>query len=145
MSVKSLIGVTILVFLVGCMSSPVKQDDTRECVRNFSQQEGIRNYRTTVTLSGVDKKVAITRLVRELGRRGFSVNTNDQAKGYVSATFDAGKSDLQLSAFFENLGRNSKVEMNYKGTGSGVFAMLFVQESSYMDELCSFAEAMKNR
>jgi len=123
------------------MSTPVKQDDARECVRNFSKQ-GLKNYRTSVTLSSVRQELAMKRLVRELGRKGFSVSENDATQGYVNATFDAGKSGLQLSAFFEESGGSSRVELNYKGTGASL-GSLFVSESAYMNELCSFAEAMK--
>jgi len=134
------IGLIISLSLAGCMSTPVKQEDARECVQNFSKQ-GLMNYRTSVTLRGVNQELAMNRLVRELGRKGFSVNQNDPAKGYVNANFDAGQSGLQLSAFIDKSGVNSKVEMNYKGTGASL-ASLFVSDSAYMNELCDFAEAM---
>jgi len=129
--------------LAGCMSSPVKQGDSRECVRNFSKK-GFLNYQTTVTLPGVKRDLAMKRLVRKLGRLGFSINDQDSSEGFVGATFDAGKGGFQLSAFFENIGKSTKVELNYKGTGVG-FLRLFIPTSAYMNDLCDYAEAMSSQ
>lgn len=137
------LSVTVLcaAALVGCSSGPMKQYEGKECALNF-QEQGFKNYRTSVTLRGVDRKVATERLVRELGRRGFSVNDQNAAKGYVSASFDAGGSGFQLTSFIEQSGRDSQVELNYKVTGASV-GSLIVPESGYLNDLCRFAEAMK--
>ena len=138
---KLSIALLLSLALAGCMSSPVKEDDTRECARNFEKQ-GVKNYRTSVTLEGVDKKLAINGLVRELGRKGFEITKNDPAAGYVNATFDAGKSVIRLSAFIEQSGKNIQVEMNYKATGSSI-SYMFISDGAYMSDLCDFAEAMR--
>jgi hypothetical protein len=137
---RLLISLSSVCVLAGCMAIPASQNDSRECAQNFSSQ-GFMNYRTSVVLKGVDKDLAMKRLVRELGRKGFSLNKNDTAEGHVSANFDAGRSGLLLSAFFEKSGGNSKVELNYKGSGASV-GSLFVSQDAYMRELCVFAEAM---
>lgn len=118
------------------------QDDSRECVRNFTKQSGLRNYRTTAIIDGVDHELATQRLVRALGRKGFVINEKNGSRGYVNATFDAGQSKVQLSAFIEQRGRGSHVELNYAATGAGL-AVLFVPGSAYQNELCGFVEAMR--
>lgn len=144
MKAKLLIGLLMSsVFLAGCASSPTQVDDSRECVRNFTSEEGLKNFRTTVKIIGVDKKLAIDRLVRKLGRTGFSVNKSDVNEGFVSALFDAGDADLQLTSFFEQSGGDTQVEMNYKAVGASL-GMLFVSADSYRDELCGFAAAMQS-
>ena len=100
-------------------------NDSRECVRNFTKQSGLRNYRTTATLDGVGQKLATQRLVRVLGRKGFVISEQDGSRGFVNATFGAGSSDLQLSAFIDQRGRGSHVELNYVNTGASL-GILFV-------------------
>ena len=134
------ISLTVIFVLSGCMAIPASQNDTRECAQNFSSQ-GFMNYRTAATLKGVDKDLAMKKLVRELGRKGFSVNKSDTSQGQIIANFDAGKSGLQLSAFVDRSGGNTKVELNYKGTGASV-GSLFVSPEAYKRELCGFVEAM---
>lgn len=122
--------------------SSKSNNDARECVRNFKKQSGLINYRTTATLGGVSKAKAVQRLVRALGRKGFVINQNDSARGFVSGTFDAGKSGLQLSAFIEQRGGTSNVELNYVGTGASLGSLL-VPSSAYQNELCQFVQAMQ--
>ncbi|MCB1954493.1 MAG: peptidoglycan-binding protein [Rhodocyclaceae bacterium] len=116
-------------------------EDSRECARNFAKQQGFRNYRTTATLQGTSPTVATNRLVRELGRKGFIINSQNPSAGQVNATFDAGQSDIQISAFIERNGTGSRVELNYVGTGAG-FGVLFTPASAYRNDLCSYIEAM---
>ncbi|MCB1889674.1 MAG: peptidoglycan-binding protein [Rhodocyclaceae bacterium] len=127
-------------------AAPKEEDaeDSRECARNFSKQQGFRNYRTTATLKGTSPAVATNRLVRELGRKGFIINAQNPSGGQVNATFDAGQSDIQISAFIERSGSGSKVELNYAGTGAG-FGVLFTPASAYRNDLCAYVEAMERR
>ena len=118
-------------------------EDSRECVRNFKEQSGIRNYRTNATLDGVSQEIAFQRLIRALGRKGFVINENDSSRGYVNATFGAGTTDIQITAFINGGNRNSNVELNYANTGTGFLAVLLVPASSYRNELCGFIEAMQ--
>jgi len=118
------------------------KNDSRECVRNFKKQSGLRNYRTTAILDGVDQKLATQRLVRALSRESFVINDKNGSRGYVNATFDAGSVNIQLSAFIEQRGRGSHVELNYAATGSGM-GLLFVPGSTYQNDLCEFVEAMR--
>jgi peptidoglycan hydrolase-like protein with peptidoglycan-binding domain len=118
------------------------QEDQRECVRNFTKQSGMRNYRTTVTINGVSQQLATKRLVRALGRKGFVIHENDEARGNVNATFDAGGSGIQLSAFIEQSSVGCTAELNYVGTGAGL-GVLFVPGSAYRNELCEYVEAMQ--
>jgi len=141
---KLLIGFVVSFSLIGCGSTPLKQSDTRECARNFSVESGIRNYRTSVTLKGVSQQLAIKRLVRELAREGFSVSESNSTKGYVKALFDAGKSDILLSAFIDKSGGDSQVELNMKATGSSI-AVIFVGENAFKNDLCSFVTAMRGK
>lgn len=126
--------------LVACASSPALKVDARECERNFTKQ-GYKNFKTSVILVGVDKKTAIRELVRDLGRKGFTITANDADQGMVSGTFDAGDSGLSLSAFIDEAGADTNVELNYKVTGAGMVSML-VPESAYANEMCSMVEAM---
>lgn len=118
------------------------QNEERECVRNFTKQSGMRNYRTTATLNGVSRQVAVQRLVRALGRKGFIIHENDDARGNVNATFDAGGTGIQLAAFIEQTSGGSTAELNYVGTGAG-FGVMLVPGSAYRYELCEYVDAMQ--
>lgn len=128
--------------LAGCAVPTVEVASDQECVRNFTKQSGLANYRTTATLDGVTREQATDRLVRALSRKGFVINQNDGSKGYINATFDAGSSDLQLSAFIEQRRGGSHVELNYAGTGAGL-GLLATPASAYRSELCQFVDAMR--
>lgn len=118
------------------------QEDERQCVRNFTKQSGMRNYRTTATLNGVSRQQAVQRLVRALGRKGFIIHENDETRGIVNATFDAGSSGIQLSAFIEQTSGACTAELNYVGTGAG-FGVMLVPGSAYRNELCEYVDAMQ--
>lgn len=138
------IVLVIFLFLTGCVKGAVRADDPRECAKNFTK-DGFKNYHTKVTLKNVNQKVAVDKLVRALGREGFSVTKNDTSKGFVSATFDASEnSGLQFTAFIDKSGNNSTAELNYKATGAGL-SILFVDETAYKSDLCEFAEAMQSK
>lgn len=137
-----LLGLSLAVLSAGCGAPPAAVDESRECVRNFAEQSGLRNYRTTVTLDGVSKAQAMKRLVRALGRKGFVINQNDAKDGYINATFDAGSSDIQLSAFIDKKRGGSTAELNYAGTGAGL-GVLVTPASAYRNELCQYTDAMR--
>ena len=117
-----------------------ENDDARECARNFEKQ-GMRSYRTTANLGDVSSAQATQRLMRALGQKGFIVNSHDVSSGYVNATFDAGTSGIQFSAFIERAGGGSRAELNYVATGVGMGAFL-VPSSAYRNDLCWFVDAM---
>ncbi len=119
------------------------QEDQRGCVRNFTKQSGMRNYRTTAVLNGVNRQQAVQRLVRALGRKGFVIHENDDAKGNVNATFDTGGGvGIQIAAFIEQSSGGSNAELNYVGTGAGL-GLLLVPGSAYRNELCEYVDAMQ--
>ena len=118
------------------------QEDTRECVQNFKKQGGLRNYRTNATLNGVSKGLAMQRLERALGRKGFVINENDGSRGYINGTYNSGSSNIQISAFIKGGTKGSNVELNYAGTGAS-WAIWFVPASAYRNELCEFIDAMQ--
>lgn len=123
-------------------ATPSAQEDQRECVINFTKQSGMRNYRTSATLNGVSRQLAVQRLVRALGRKGFVIHENDDARGNVNATFDAGGSSIQISAFIEPGSSGTTAELNYAGTGAGL-GVLLVPGSAYRNELCEYIDAMQ--
>jgi peptidoglycan hydrolase-like protein with peptidoglycan-binding domain len=118
------------------------RNDTPECVRNFKKQGMLRNYRTTATLGDLSPSLATQRLVRALGQKGFVINEQDRSTGYVNATFDAGPSKVQLSAFIESGGKVTTVELNYAATGAALGSMI-VPASLYRNDLCWFVDAMR--
>ena len=115
--------------------------DARECARNFNKPRALR-YQTTAVIQGVSKATAVDRLVRIIGRNGFVVSESDRSRGFVSGSFDAGDSGLQLSAFIEQSGRGLDVELNYVVTGASL-GSLFVPSSAYKNDMCRFIEAMR--
>jgi peptidoglycan hydrolase-like protein with peptidoglycan-binding domain len=124
-------------------SEITSQEDTRECVQNFTKQSGMRNYRTTASIDGIAKELALQRLVKVLSRKGFVINEQDSSRGYVNATYNAGKSDIQLSAFINPVNTGSSVELNYAGRGAS-FGVMFTPASAYRNELCEYIDAMQH-
>ena len=93
-------------------------------------------------LGGVSSAQATQRLMRALGQKGFIVNSHDVSSGYINATFDAGTSGIQLSAFIERAEGGTRTELNYVATGVGMGAFL-VPASAYRNDLCWFVDAMR--
>lgn len=116
-------------------------EDARECAKNF-EKKGMWSYRTTANLGSVSAAQATQRLMRALGQKGFIVNSHDVSTGYVNATFDAGSSGIQLSAFIERSEGGMRTELNYVATGAGL-GMLVVPSSGYRNDLCWFVDAMR--
>jgi hypothetical protein len=127
--------------LGACATTPYQPVSGPQCIQNFTEQSGMANYRTTAFLDGVSRGDAVDRLVRALGRKGFVINDADRERGIVNATFDAGSSDIQLSAFLDRAQGGTDAELNYAGTGAGLGVMVTPAEA-YRNELCQYVDAM---
>jgi peptidoglycan hydrolase-like protein with peptidoglycan-binding domain len=119
------------------------QEDSRECVRNFSKGGGIRNYRTYVTLNGVSQDLATQRLLRMLGRKGYVINENDVSRGYINASFVTGSGSTQFTALIDKGNGGSNVELNVAATGAGLLSTLLIPGNAYKNELCEYIGAMQ--
>lgn len=119
------------------------QEDSRECVRNFSEGSGIRNYRTNVTLNGVRQDLATQRLLRILGRKGYVINENDVSRGYINASIVTGSGSTQFTALIDKGNGGSNVELNVAAAGSGLLSALLIPGNAYRNELCEYIDTMQ--